>query len=101
MNLGSTPILGKNRKRLVVYLPRRLYRILEDISPAFLDLEANDPSRGVLGKALEHVLQQYMESPDYLKKMSFIKEMRWKTFIYLSEKENELRKSKEETNSKT
>jgi len=100
MNLGSTFNLEKNKKRLVVYLPRRLYRILEEISPTFLDLEAENPSRGVIGKALEHILQQYMESPDYLNKMTFIKNMRWKTFIYLSEKEHELmEKSKEKQES--
>jgi len=59
-------------------------------------LEAENPARGVLTKALEHILQYYMESPDYLRKMTFIRDMRWKTFIYLSEKEHEfMEKTKE------
>jgi hypothetical protein len=73
---------------------------LEDISPAFLDLEADDPKRGAIGKALEHVLQQYMESEDYLSKLDFVKNMRWKLFVFMSEKENELMEKEKKANPK-
>lgn len=85
----------KKKIRCVFYLPRRLYRIIDDISPLFLDMETNDPERGAQTKALEHIIQQYMESEDFQKKLSTIKLFRWKTFLYISDKRHKL-KSKED-----
>lgn len=85
----------------MVYIPRRLYRVLEDIAPTFFDMESDNPIRGTIGKAVEHIIQQYMESKDYMNKVNFVKNMRWKLFVYLSEKEQELRESKEKSNPKS
>lgn len=85
----------KKKARVTFYLPRRLFRILEDITPLFLDLEAEDPKRGAMTKALEYVIQQYMESDDYRKKLVTIRKLRWKLFVYLSDKEHKLRNPKE------
>lgn len=80
----------KSKTRCVVYLPRRLYRVVEDIMPLFLDMEATDPERGAFTKALEHVIQQYMESEDYRNKLILTKKFRWKLFLYLSDKKQKL-----------
>lgn len=86
----------KTKVRLTIYLSRRLVRVLEDIEPLFRDVGLNDPKRGALTRALEHVLQQYMESEDYLKKVKIIKDQKWETFLYLTKKEHEyLQKMKE------
>lgn len=80
----------KAKTRCVVYLPRRLYRVVEDIMPLFLDMEATDPERGAFAKALEHIIQQYMESEDYQNKLILTKKFRWKLFVYMSDKEQKL-----------
>jgi len=81
----------KKKTRCVFYLPRRLVRVVEDIMPLFLDLEANDPERGAMTKALEHIIQEYMESEDYYKKLATIKKLRWKIFLYVSDKRHKLK----------
>lgn len=85
----------KSKIRVVAYLPRRLYRVLEDIAPLFEDAEANDPQRGAITRALEYILQLYMESEAYLNKKDIalkMKEERWHLFQYFSKKERELQK---------
>lgn len=70
-------------------MPRRLVKVLEDIEPLFRDIGLNDPKRGALTRALEHTLQQYMESEDYIRKVKLVKEQKWETFLYLTKKEYE------------
>lgn len=82
----------KKKVRCTYFLPRRLVRVVEDIMPLFLDLEADDPRRGAMTKAMEHIIQYYMESEEYRKKIATIKRFRWKIFLYMSEKEAELKK---------
>jgi len=81
----------KKNVRCTFYLPRRLVRIIEDISPLFLDLEANDPERGAMTKALEYIIQEYMESENYQKKLAVIKKLRWKVFLFVSDKRHKLK----------
>lgn len=64
--------------------------------PLFLDVEASDPKRGAMTKALEYVLQQYMESEDYSKKVDFVNNMRWRLFDFFAKKEHELSKASKE-----
>ena len=79
----------RTKVRLTIYLPRRLVKVLEDIEPLFQDVGLNDPKRGALTRALEHVIQQYMESEDYIKKVRIIKDQKWEIFLYLTKKEHE------------
>jgi hypothetical protein len=81
----------KTKVRLTIYLPRRLVKVLEDIEPLFRDTGLNDPKRGALTRALEHVVQQYMESEDYFKKVKLIKEEQWEIFLHLTKREHEYR----------
>jgi len=85
----------KKSVRCTYYLPRRLVRIIEDISPLFLDLEANDPERGAMTKALEYIIQKYMESEDYQDKLAVIKKIRWRVFLFVSDKEHKLKLKKD------
>jgi len=80
----------KSKTRLVAYLPRRLYKVLFDISPLFLDYEMEDPRRGALTRALEHILQCYMESEDYEKKSKATERFAKRFWNYLTEKDKEL-----------
>lgn len=84
----------KKSVRCTYYLPRRLVRIIEDISPLFMDFDANDPERGAMTKALEHIIQQYMESEDYQNKLAVIKKIRWKVFLYTTDKRHKLKLKK-------
>ena len=84
----------KKKIRCVYYLPRRLYRVIDDISPLFLDMEIDEPKRGAQTRALEHIIQQYMESEDFRKKLDIIKVFRWKIFLYMSDKRHKLKAKK-------
>ena len=89
----------RTKRRFTFYLSRRLVKVLEDIEPLFRDVGLNDPKRGALTRALEHIIQQYMESEDYLKKVRIIKDQKWEIFLYLTKKEHEyLEKLKEKEN---
>lgn len=82
----------KKKVRCTYFLPRRLVRVVEDIMPLFLDLEADDPRRGAMTKAMEHIIQYYMESEEYRKKLATTKLLRWKLFLYMSDKETKYQK---------
>jgi len=82
----------KKKVRCTYFLSRRLVRVVEDIMPLFLDLEADDPRRGAMTKAIEYIIQNYMESEDYRKKLATIKLLRWKLFLYMSDKESKYQK---------
>lgn len=56
-----------------------------------MDLEADNPKRGAMRDALEFVLQSYMESEDYQKKVDVIKNIRWKLFLHLTKRQEELK----------
>lgn len=60
-----------------------------DIRPLFVDWDANDPLRGATTRALEHILQYYMESEDYQKKLKTSEEFAKKFFNYLCIKDKE------------
>lgn len=77
----------KKKIRCTFWIPRRLYKILKDISPLFLDFELNDPSRGAMTRALEHILQYYLESEEYQKQMRVRKEFAKRFFEYLCDKD--------------
>ena len=74
-------------------LPKRLVKVIEDIAPLFKDSGLNDPNYGAMTRALEHIIQYYMESEDYLKKVKFIKQQQWEIFLHLAQKEKEWRES--------
>lgn len=77
----------KKKIRLVAYLPRRLYKILEDIAPLFKDYELNEPRKGAVTRALEHILQYYMESEDYQNKLKVRENLARKILEYMSKKD--------------
>lgn len=79
----------KKKIPLNVRLPRRLYKVIMDIRPLFIDSDEKDPIRGATTKALEHILQFYMESEDYLKKLKVRKEVARTLFYYMVEKDKE------------
>lgn len=77
----------KSKVHINVRLPRRLYKIILDICPDFCDLEANEPTRGVITRALEYIIQKYEESEDYQKKMVKIKGLEQFINEYIRKKE--------------
>jgi len=60
-----------------------------DIRPLFADWESDDPMRGATTRALEHILQHYMESEDYQKKIKTSKDFAKRFFNYLCVKDKE------------
>jgi len=89
----------KPKVRYVFYLPRRLAEIIETLSILFQDTQSDDPKRGAATRTLEAILQYYMESEDYQRKLVAVKnllsqqkELKMPLFIYLTEKEQELKK---------
>lgn len=82
--------MSKPKIKVVVYLPRRLYKVLSDITPLFLDFEEKDPKRGAITRALEYILQFYMESGDYEQKIKNVERKALEFWDYLSEKDKEL-----------
>ena len=81
--------MKKAKIRVVVYLPRRLHRVITDIMPLFMDFDIKDPRRGAETRVLEHILQQYMDSEDYRNKLKARKELALKLFNYMKEKDRE------------
>lgn len=82
-------------------MSRRLYKVLANIAPFFLDYEANNPRRGVMNRALGHILQYYSESEDYQRKMRSRKDIAKEFFDYVCDQdkllvENKLREISEE-----
>lgn len=77
----------KKKIRLVAYLPRRLYRILEDIAPLFKDYDLSEPKKGAITRALEHILQYYMESEDYRNKLEARGNLARKLFEYMTKED--------------
>lgn len=61
-----------------------------DIRPLFLDFDEKDPTRGATTRAVEHILQHYLESEDYAKKVQSKSALAKKWFEYLSEKDKEM-----------
>ena len=84
----------KRKIRLTVHLSRRLYKVLLDITPLFLDFDSEDPSRGAMTRALEDILQSFSESEEYTKKMRARKNLAMKFFSYLCEQDRLLTEKK-------
>lgn len=58
--------------------------------PMFIDAELDDPKRGAMTRALEYILQKFLESDDYTKLM-FEQKKRFQLLEkYLTKKEREL-----------
>lgn len=57
------------RKNVCFRLPRRLYKVIMDIRPLFFDWNEKNPVRGAKTRALEYIIQYYMESEDYQRKV--------------------------------
>lgn len=76
----------KTSERFTFRVPRRLAKILHNTAKAFRDYDVDDPYRGSLTRAFEHILQYYSESEDYRRKAGIDK----KTAKYILEKEREL-----------
>jgi len=80
----------KNRISISIRLPRRLYKVITDIRPLFVDWEEIDPMRGALTRALEYIIQYYMQSEDYDEKVKHSRESIKRLFDYLKDKDKEL-----------
>lgn len=76
------------------YISRRLYKIIANITPFFLDYDANSPRRGVMNRALEYILQYYSESEDYQKKMRKRKDIAKEFYDYVCEQDKILVENK-------
>lgn len=81
--------MTKTKIPLSVRLPRRLYKIIMDIRPLFIDTDDRDPMRGATTRALSYILQYYMESEDYRNKLVAQQEFAKKLFHYMCEKDRE------------
>lgn len=53
------------RRNVCFRLPMRLFKVIEDIKPLFFDWNESNPVRGARTRALEYIIQYYMESEDY------------------------------------
>lgn len=82
--------MKKKKVRCTFWIPRRLYKVISDITPLFLDFELDDPSRGASTRALERILQFYLESEEYQKQMKVRKEFAKRFFDYLCEKDKSM-----------
>jgi len=80
----------KRKIRCTFWISRRLYKVLKDITPLFLDFELDDPSRGAMTRALEHVIQYYLESEEYQKQMVVRGEFAKRFLDYLCEKDKSM-----------
>lgn len=80
----------KRKIRCTFHISRRLYKILLDITPLYLDFDAEDPSRGASTRAIEAILQHFSESEEYTRKMRARKNLAMKFFNHLCELDKQL-----------
>ena len=78
-----------NKEDLHVRLPVRLYKVIMSIRPLFINYDEKDPMRGATTRALEYILQYYMESEDYIDKICKQELKAKKMLEYMSDKEKE------------
>lgn len=81
--------MRENRKVLNARIPVRLYNIIMDIRPLFMDFEEENPNYGATTRALLHILQYYSETADYVNKMEAKERMALKMLSYFQEKRKE------------
>lgn len=60
-----------------------------DIRPLFMNFDERDANRGSITRAVEHIIQYYMESEDYIEKTKRKENLAKKLFEYMSDKEKE------------
>ena len=80
----------KNKISYHVRLPRRLYQVILDIRHKFVDYSADDPYRGATTRALEYIIQYYLNSEDYEKLKELSEESARRALEYLHQKEAEI-----------
>lgn len=80
----------RRKIRHTFHISRRLYKILLDISPLFLDYDSESPSRGAMTRSLEYIIQKFSETEDYQKKMRAREDLATKFFNYLCEQDRHL-----------
>lgn len=63
----------KTRERFSFYLKKRHAQILHDIEESFREPDMGDKQRGPLTWGLEHILDYYATTEDYMRRVGFSK----------------------------